>query len=172
MIFGKSHVMTFDSKYYDFPAYSKPHCTYLLARDFQRGKFTVLSQQEHLIALTPDMKVKIHMNGKVESVVKTVRSGRVAKETMQDLPVQSETGFCKREGSYIVCEFNQGLRITCDQEHFLCTVELSAMDYAKSRGKNNFFSKFVILQSVNAISTGKSFKSDVEIGKCNHFISP
>ena len=137
MIFGKSHVMTFDGEYYDFPAYSKPDCTYVLARDFQRGKFTVLRQKEHLIVVTPDMRVKIHLNGKVESVVKSVRSGSVIKTTFQDLPVRSETGFCEREESSVVCELKQGLRVTCDQEHFLCTVELSAMDYAKSRGKND-----------------------------------
>ena len=134
MIFGKTHVMTFDGKYYDFPSYLKPHCTYLLARDFQRGKFTVLSQKEHLIVITPDIRVTI-THSKVESVVKTVRSGQVTKKTIHDLPVQSESGSCKRWGSFIKCQFKQGLRIKCDVDHFLCTVELSGWQYSKSQGK-------------------------------------
>ena len=131
MIFGKNHVMTFDGKFYDVPSFPKGSCTYLLARDFKNGDFTILSQKENLIIQTPDMEVIIHQNGRVTSAVKVSKNG---KKEVRDLPVETESGMCtaKREGVY--CEFKQGVVVKCDKKHFLCTIKLSSWHYGSTEG--------------------------------------
>ena len=136
MIFGKRHVMTFDGKFYDIPKFPKSSCTYLLARDFVNGKFTVLSQKENLIVQTPDMEVIIHQNGRVTSSVKVTKAGRTYKKEKRDLPVQSETGLCVWKKNVVQCEFKQGLKVRCHNDRFMCTITLSSWHYGKSQGNH------------------------------------
>ena len=70
MIFGGPHVYTFDGTYYTFPGYKKPGCMYALARDVRDNKFTILSQETAIIVVTEDATVKIHQDGRVETIVK------------------------------------------------------------------------------------------------------
>lgn len=134
MIFGKNHVMTFDGKFYEFPKYAKSSCTYLLARDFHNGKFTILSQENTIITETPELKVTIHKNGHVEGTIKTTKAGITRSRRVNGLPIETEDGGCKRWMNYIKCTFKQGVTIKCDVDHFLCTVELSGWHYGKSQG--------------------------------------
>ena len=143
MIFGANHVMTFDGKFYDIPKFPTKTCTYLLARDFVNGKFTVMSQAENLIVQTPDMEVMIHQNGQVTSHVRVNK----LRKTVSDLPVESDTGSCVSKKNAVVCEFKQGLRVRCHTDRFMCTIELSAWHYGKSQGKHVFMLLFAIRQS-------------------------
>lgn len=70
MIFGGPHVYTFDGTYYTFPGYKKSDCMYVLARDVRDNKFTILSQETAIIVVTEDSSVKIHQDGRVETIVK------------------------------------------------------------------------------------------------------
>ena len=61
---------TFDGTYYQFPGYKKPGCMFVLARDVRDNKFTILSQETAIIVVTEDSSVKIHQDGRVETIVK------------------------------------------------------------------------------------------------------
>ena len=136
MIFGSHHVMTFDGKLYDIPKFPKSTCTYLLARDFVSGKFTILSQKENLIVQTPDIEVIIHQNGRVTSSVKVNRGGYTFKKEIRDLPVQSEGGSCVLKKNVVHCDFKQGLKVRCHNDRFMCTISLSSWYYGKTQGNS------------------------------------
>lgn len=61
---------TFDGTYYTFPGYKKPNCMYVLARDVRDNKFTIMSQETAILVVTKDSSVKIHQDGRVETIVK------------------------------------------------------------------------------------------------------
>ncbi len=136
MIFGKQHVMTFDKTFYDVPKFAKKHCTYLLARDFQSGNFTVMSQEENLIVQTPDIEVMIKKSGEVVSTLKAMKSGYQYKKIVSGLPIESKTSTCVRRFNSIVCEFKQGLKVDCNVKNFLCSIEMSPMLYGKTQGES------------------------------------
>eukprot|EP00794_Sanderia_malayensis_P007911 gene7911-8766_t len=134
MIFGKSHVMTFDGKSYEFVNYAKTECTYLLARDFKNGNFTILSTKEAIIVKTPDMNIRVHSSGRVSGTV-VERKFNVAKlRVVKDLPIDTENGYCKIFMGIIKCTFKQGIVLQCSIDYFFCSVELSAWHYGKSQG--------------------------------------
>jgi len=127
MVFGKSHVITFNQKYYDFIDYKKPECTYVLARDFVDGKFTILSQQNHIIVKTPGMTVKIGADGKTKTTIGSVET--------TSLPVKSESGVCMRYGEFIKCYFmEQKFKVTVDLKHFAAVIGLSGWHHGKTQG--------------------------------------
>lgn len=130
MIFGANHVMSFDGKFYDIPQFPKSTCTYLLARDFVNGKFTIMSQKENLIVKTTDIEVIIHQNGRVTSTV--MKNG--LKKEVKDLPVESETGNCVMKKNVVHCDFKQGLQVRCHTDKFMCTIALSSWHYGKTQG--------------------------------------
>ena len=43
---------------------------YVLARDVRDNKFTIMSQETAILVVTKDSSVKIHQDGRVETIVK------------------------------------------------------------------------------------------------------
>ena len=127
MVFGKSHVVTFDQKYYDFIDYKAPDCTYVLARDFTDGKFTIMSQEGKIIVNTPGMTVQIAQDGKTKTTI--------GKRVTESLPVKSDSGVCMRYGDFIKCYFmEQKFKITVDLKHFAAVIGLSGWHHGKTQG--------------------------------------
>jgi hypothetical protein len=127
MVFGKSHVVTFDQKYYDMIDYKAPDCSYVLAHDFTDGKFTILRQESKIVVKTPGMTVKIGADGKT----KTVIDGKMT----ESLPVKSDSGVCMRYGDFIKCYFmQQKFKVTVDLKHFAAVIGLSGWHHGKSQG--------------------------------------
>lgn len=127
MVFGKSHVITFDQKYYDFIDYKQPECTYVLARDFTDGKFTIMSQKNTIIVKTPGMTVKISGDGTTKTLI--------GSEETKSLPVKSESGVCMRYGDFIKCYFmQQKFKVTVDLKHFAAVIGLSGWHHGKTQG--------------------------------------
>lgn len=128
MIFGRSHVLTFDGKFYDFVDYKNKKCTYLLARDFQDGKFSIKSTKDSVIVDTEHMSVDINEKGETET---KVDGGKVQK----NLPVTSKSGACKRVGEFVKCMFPQaGLKVVVDLKHFVTVISLSGWHHGKTQG--------------------------------------
>merc|ERR1712142_889239 len=127
MVFGKSHVITFDQKYYDFIDYKQPDCTYVLARDFTDGKFTIMSTEKSIIVKTPGMTVKIGHDGKTETTM--------GSQVTKSLPVKSESGVCMRYGEFVKCYFmQQKFKVTVDLKHFAAVIGLSGWHHGKTQG--------------------------------------
>ncbi|KAL9951489.1 hypothetical protein ACROYT_G044158 [Oculina patagonica] len=135
MIFGGPHVYTFDGTYYTFPGYKKPGCMYVLARDVRDDKFTILSQENAIIVVTEDSSVKIHQDGKVETIVKVSSSGKKLTDGYHsELPVETFNTTIQREGSFVVLRHDLGLEILCDVEHFLCTFNIAKWYHGRMAG--------------------------------------
>lgn len=158
MIFGKSHVMTFDGKYYDFVKYAKPDCTYLLGRDFKSGNFTLLVQEEHIIVKTPDMSIRIHQNGRVNGEIRVTKNGVTQMKRVKDLPIETDSGYCKFWMRNLKCSFKQGIKLNCNTDHQFCSIVLSGWHYGKSQGKHlkslvtYLFNLFNYLYKLNMIT--------------------
>lgn len=136
MIFGGPHVYTFDGTYYTFPGYQKPGCMYVLTRDVRDNKFTILSQETAIIVVTDDSSVKIHQDGRVETIVKIASSGKkVSDGYHSELPVETFNTTIQREGSFIVLRHDLGLEIICDVEHYLCTFNIARWYHGRMAGK-------------------------------------
>merc|ERR1719466_203481 len=132
MIMGQ-HVLTFDGKLYDMPAFQKPKkgaaspCSYLLARDFQDKKFTLSKLDNALIVETPQMVVEIRDDGQTKTTIGNgMRFG---------LPVESGKSSCVRIDNLIMCDFvEQGLKVTVDLKNFFTSISVSGWYKGKSQG--------------------------------------
>ena len=129
MIFGNSHVVTFDKKVYDFVDYNQRDCTYMLAHDFVNGKFSVMRQMDTIIVTTPEMTIKIKTDGKTQAII--------GDKIVNSLPVESESNKCIRLYDVISCEFmEQGVFVNVDLTNFITTVQLSSWHFGKTQGKH------------------------------------
>ncbi|XP_065673744.1 uncharacterized protein LOC100199505 isoform X2 [Hydra vulgaris] len=127
IIFGNNHVITFDRKVYDFIDYNQRDCTYLLARDFVHGKFSIMRQSDTTIINTPDMSIKIKNDGKTQATI--------GNKTINSLPVESESSKCVRLYDVIRCEFiEQGIFVSVDLINFVTTIQLSSWHFGKTQG--------------------------------------
>nr|XP_012555900.2 uncharacterized protein LOC100199505 [Hydra vulgaris] len=127
IIFGNNHVITFDRKVYDFIDYNQRDCTYLLARDFVHGKFSIMRQSDTTIVNTPDMSIKIKNDGKTQATI--------GNKTINSLPVESESSKCVRLYDVIRCEFiEQGIFVSVDLINFVTTIQLSSWHFGKTQG--------------------------------------
>ncbi|KAK3755617.1 hypothetical protein QZH41_017617, partial [Actinostola sp. cb2023] len=135
VIFGKSHVYSFDSQYFKFPGYNNEHCTYILARDVRDNKFTLMSQESALIFVAEDANVKIQSDGTVETMTKITYDGKKIHDGYDsELPVQTQNMTVAREGPYIVLRHTLGLEILCDVEHYLCTFNIGRWYHGRLAG--------------------------------------
>jgi hypothetical protein len=127
MIFGTSHVLTFDGKFYDFINYKQPDCTYLLARDFADGKFTIMSQEKSLIFKNDELMVKINGDGTTKTTI--------GNKVLTNMPIQAGDNTCTRDQTTITCYFNKkSVRVIVDVNNFFTTIAMSAWDQGKSQG--------------------------------------
>merc|ERR1712142_268825 len=132
MIMGQ-HVLTFDGKLYDMPAFQKPKkgaaspCSYLLARDFQDKKFTLSKLDNALIVETPQMVVKIRDDGQTKTTI--------GNKLKFGLPVEAGKSTCVRVDNLIMCHFEeQGMKVTVDLKNFFASISVSGWYKGKSQG--------------------------------------
>merc|ERR1719462_1025417 len=132
MIKGQ-HVLTFDGKLYDMPAFQKPKkgaaspCSYLLARDFQDKKFTLSKLDNALIVETPQMVVKIRDDGQTKTTI--------GNKLKFGLPVEAGKSTCVRVDNLIMCHFEeQGMKVTVDLKNFFASISVSGWYKGKSQG--------------------------------------
>lgn len=123
-IISGQHIRTFDSRHYDF---SSDSCSYLLARDFQDGNFTIFVNYNG-----QEQSLTIHSNGMTIDIAQdnTVK----VDGSKVELPLQSENTTITRRGHLVVLSSTLGLDVTCDYEHGLCEVEMSGFYFAKTGG--------------------------------------
>ena len=128
MIFGDSHVMTFDGKVYSVPPYVNERQTYVLAHDFIDRNFTLLTQQNVITLLVNDVSVSIDEQN-------VVRLNGVPQ--LQELPYQtpiSKELTIFRKGPWVNVTSTKGIALSCHVDHFMCIVHLSGWYHGKSRG--------------------------------------
>lgn len=120
--------MTFDKKFYQFAG----ECSYLLARDFLDGKFSVIINYENKNGITTKKSISIHSGDKEIEILpdfKVMVDGRQA-----ELPVVLDQTVVRRIGNIIQIDNEHGLNITCNLPHDHCSVHVTGWYYGKTGG--------------------------------------
>lgn len=128
MIVGNQHFMTFDQLDFDFAG----ECSYLLARDFLDGNFTVTvnyvrddtrAVKKSLNIYTDGVKVEVSRDNKV-----TVDDRKV------ELPQEIGQTAVTMEDGVITVNNRLGYKVKCNFVHDLCTMEVSGFYFGKTGG--------------------------------------
>ncbi|XP_054724704.1 uncharacterized protein LOC129234685 [Uloborus diversus] len=117
MIFGPNHVYTFDGHLYSIPPYPNSDCVLLLSHDLHSSQFTILSTQESLHVLFPEMSVTINSNNEV-----FINGNDVPTIT----PIQADNGKVVITRGSNLHVWSPSLQVTCRSEDFLCIFELNS----------------------------------------------
>ena len=120
--------MTFDKKFYEFVG----ECSYLLARDFIDGKFSVLINYDKVNGVMAKKSITVHSGDKEIEILSNYKvkvDGRVS-----DLPIKNRQTVIRRIGNMIQLDNDHGLGITCDLANDRCTVKVSGWYYGKTGG--------------------------------------
>lgn len=131
MIVGGQHFLTFDKTFYDFAAND---CTFLLARDFENGNFTVMAKYDK-----PDNSGKIrksiliNVNNQLIEI-NPEHSTVKLNESPAELPLKLKGVTVLRTSSAIVVDYKRGLTLECQLEHDICTLSMSGWYYGKTQG--------------------------------------
>jgi len=125
---GNQHFMTFDKRFYEFSG----ECSYLLARDFIDGYFSVVVNyksesgevsKKSITVFSNDKQVELYSDGHIEL------DGRLA-----EMPLEVEGTIFKRVASMIYIQNPHGVNIDCDLVHDRCTVSVSGWYFGKTAG--------------------------------------
>ncbi|XP_076346984.1 LOW QUALITY PROTEIN: uncharacterized protein LOC143245065 [Tachypleus tridentatus] len=128
MIAGNDHYITFDKFHFDFAG----ECSYLLARDFADGNFTVAITytrnnyrvvKKSLTVITDDAKIEISPDYKV-----------TISDTKVELPVEIGEIVAKREDNTVHIHYARGIDVRCNFIHDVCSLEMSGFYFGKTAG--------------------------------------
>eukprot|EP00794_Sanderia_malayensis_P009953 gene9953-10973_t len=124
-----NHVLTFDGNYVFIPDL-KASCTYLLARDFLGGNFTLLYDLQRLTLKTRDGTIYFKRNGviEIEDFSKDTASG------IAELPAQVGSMIIKRFDQIVRLESRAGFLLYCHMDLFLCNFTISGAYHNKTLG--------------------------------------
>ncbi|XP_035211652.1 uncharacterized protein LOC118185843, partial [Stegodyphus dumicola] len=115
IIFGPTHVYTFDGYVYDVPKYSSD-CIFLLAHDLRTSSFTVLSSKEAIHVLFPEISLSINAENEI-----FVNGSHIPSP----LPIQANTVKVSMKKENIIKISSPTLTVICSNTDFLCVLELS-----------------------------------------------
>ena len=121
--------MTFDKRFYEYTG----ECSYLLARDFINGHFSVIVNYERIrdvptkksvTVISGDHQFEIFPNAKV------LMDG----ETVLEMPVQMEDTTILRTYHEIRVQNKHGVTVSCNLDRDRCTLEVTGWYYGKTGG--------------------------------------
>ena len=124
---GMQHYMTFDRRFYDFSG----ECSYLLARDFLDGTFSVVVNYDIKKSGTKKSLTVIHGKTQVE-IKPEFRVELNGRRT--ELPITTEHTAIYRVGNTLRVDNDHGVTIVCDLPHDRCTVSVSGWYFGKTAG--------------------------------------
>ena len=156
---GSQHYMTFDKTFYEF----KGECSYLLARDFIDGRFSVLVNYDS----TGKQSMTVH-SGSDQIEIRPDFQVRVGGSST-DLPYVSGSTTIRRIEDTVRVDSEHGVTVLCDMPHDRCTVNVSGWYYAKTGGllgtyDNEPSSDFLNVDRVPATNT-EDFAASWAIGR-------
>ena len=120
--------MTFDKKFYEFVG----DCSYLLARDFIDGKFSVLINYDNVNGVMTKKSITVHSGDKELEILSNFRVKVDGRD--RDLPIKYRHTVVRRIGNIIQLDNDHGLGITCDLAHDRCAVKVTGWYYGKTAG--------------------------------------
>ena len=124
MIVGDNQIKTFDGRQYTFTA----NCSYLLLKDFNHERFSVVANFENNIRRSIDVKF-----GNNEFKMK--REGKLLwNRKLTDLPIIHQETYISREGNKLIILNEKGLRISCNIISQVCIFKISGWYFGKVGG--------------------------------------
>ena len=124
MIVGDNQIQTFDGRQYTFTA----NCSYLLLKDFNHERFSVVANFENSIRRSIDVKF-----GNNEFKMK--REGKILwNRKLTDLPIIHQETYIAREGNKLTILNEKGLRISCNIISHVCIFKISGWYFGKVGG--------------------------------------
>lgn len=127
MIFGTEHVMTFDGHVYKFPSYRDNECTYVLARDFIDGNFTLLVKNLSTTLVLNSHTVTIDNYGLF------FINGNPEPHSPPYVSPEEDV-IVTRDGPWINVTTTYGIDLHCHDDHYMCIYKLSGWYYSKTQG--------------------------------------
>jgi len=136
VIAGNTYIKTFDGKFYQFNAGSDAQgCSYLLTADFMYKRFSVIANYKN------DKRSSISVvsdNHIIEIDEPDSDDNELIKITLDkrnvELPIAYDHTFATREGSTVIVENTEGLRVVCNMDLQLCSVTISGWYFGKTGG--------------------------------------
>ncbi|ELU04621.1 hypothetical protein CAPTEDRAFT_222921 [Capitella teleta] len=127
-VMGSQHFMTFDKRFYEFAG----ECSYLLARDFIDGTFSVAVNYQRQRGRPVKKSLSIITNGKQ---VEVFNDGRVVVDGSRiEMPVAFGNTTISRIGSMIRVDNTLGLTVDCNLPYDRCTVNVTGWYFSKTGG--------------------------------------
>ena len=124
MIVGDNQIRTFDGRQYSFTA----NCSYLLLKDFNHERFSVVANFENNTRRSLDVKF-----GNDEFKMK--REGKIIwNRKLTDLPIVHQETYISREGNKLIILNEKGLRISCNIISQVCIFKVSGWYFGKVGG--------------------------------------
>lgn len=136
LLAGDSHVITFDQKFYDFSA-GASGCSYLLASDFSRGRFSAIAKYDQdgrrtsVDIIVDGRTITIHTGSSQENsnVIKVT----LDKRTIQ-LPLAFDRTYAYRKEGVVVVEHSEGFSVSCNAAYNVCSFTISGWHFGKTGG--------------------------------------
>ena len=125
---GSQHYMTFDKHFYEFSG----ECSYILARDFIDGNFTVVVNYDNVGGSMTKKSLTVMVDNKQVEIFpnfKVLVDGR-----RSETPIEFGSTVVRRVGNQIRVDSENGITVTCDLMHDRCRVNVTGWYYGKTGG--------------------------------------
>ena len=127
-ISGNQHYMTFDKRFFEFAG----ECSYLLARDFIDGQFSVVVNYDNVGGQVVKKSITVASGSKNIEIFPNFKVNADGAQT--ELPIVAGNTYISREGNYIKVINENGMKVICDLPHDRCTLEVTGWYYGKTGG--------------------------------------
>ena len=120
--------MTFDKHFYEFSG----ECSYILARDFIDGNFTVVVNYDNVGGSMTKKSLTVMVDNKQVEIFpnfKVLVDGR-----RSETPIEFGSTVVRRVGNQIRVDSENGITVTCDLMHDRCRVNVTGWYYGKTGG--------------------------------------
>merc|ERR1719431_867012 len=129
MVAGNQHFFTFDGSFMEFAG----DCSYVLARDFADGKFTVIANYRRTRAGPKRQSISVMAGPNTVEVFNTFKT--VVDKDIVELPIDLPEASIKRAGvDQITIESKKGMTVSCHMKTEICTVAISGWYFGKTGG--------------------------------------
>merc|ERR1712212_1467704 len=126
---GNQHFFTFDGSFIEFAG----DCSYVLARDFDNGEFTVIANYRRTRAGPKRNSLTVMAGPNTVEVFNTFKT--VVDKDIVELPIDLPEASIKRAGvDQITIESKKGMTGSCHMKTEICTVAISGWYFGKTGG--------------------------------------
>ena len=120
--------MTFDKRFFEFAG----ECSYLLARDFIDGTFSVIVNYDTVGSQFVKKSISIISGNKNIEIFSNYKVNVDGSQT--ELPIIAGHTTVSREGNFVKVINDHGMTITCDLPHDHCRIDINGWYYGKTGG--------------------------------------